>query len=49
MNLLNNGEDFTDLLKDFLKIGQQLLKVVFLPKFGVGKMVPTFESVLHFD
>ncbi len=43
--LLNNGEDFSDVAERFSEDRSTAVKGGVLPAFNVGKMVPEFESV----
>ena len=43
--LLNNGEDFSDVAERFSEDKKTAVRGGSLPAFGVGKMVPEFETV----
>ena len=45
MELLKNGEDFADVAERFSEDRSTAVKGGSLPGFGVGKMVPEFESI----
>ena len=45
MELLKNGEDFSDVAEKFSEDRSTAVKGGVLPPFGVGKMVPEFEDV----
>ena len=44
LQLLNNGEDFSDVAERFSEDRSTAVKGGILPAFGVGKMVPEFEN-----